>query len=250
MTQRISERIDFELFRPDSILSALVGGDLITWYQVILALAQYGDENGLWVPDNPELIKVDAKLKLLVSEKDEVTFDHLVESATAHLSGTGLPANDSPSTYLLTWNPKRFLWKNLQDLIDRADENGYTPGGWTCGRCKRVRVGDRVFLSRQGEEPKGIMASGTVISNAKEEEHWDPGKEKKGHKTYGIDIEWDTMLDPAEQALLSREQLMEEFPEVHWDTQISGIGIKEEVATRLEDMWNDHLEDLGYELVE
>ena len=62
-------------------------------------------------------------------------------------------------TYLLTWNPNKWDWDNLEDEISNHKEKGYSDSRWSC-RNKSIKKGDRVFLIRLGEEPKGIIASG------------------------------------------------------------------------------------------
>jgi len=58
------------------------------------------------------------------------------------------------------------------------------------------------------------------------------------------DVEWDLLLNPEIDPLLSREILMDRFPRVNWDTQTSGIQVKEEVVDELAIAWEEHLESL------
>ena len=67
-------------------------------------------------------------------------------------------------TYLLTWNPARFHWESLAEEAESVRRDGYFVGNWTCARTKSIRPGDRVFLMRQGVEPRGIVASGRVLT--------------------------------------------------------------------------------------
>ncbi len=47
------------------------------------------------------------------------------------------------ATYLLTWNPKRWSWDDLQDEVDELNENGFLIGRWSVGVSKRVKRGDK-----------------------------------------------------------------------------------------------------------
>jgi 5-methylcytosine-specific restriction enzyme A len=68
-------------------------------------------------------------------------------------------------TFLLTWNPKKWPWDDLDADYEQVRKCGFLDERWTCGRSKRLRADDRVFLLRQGEEPRGILASGFVTSD-------------------------------------------------------------------------------------
>jgi hypothetical protein len=69
----------------------------------------------------------------------------------------------NPSTYLLTWNPSKQLpWEELGEEIEEVESGFHRGGRWRCGLTKRIVEGDRVFLMRLGDEPRGIVASGRV----------------------------------------------------------------------------------------
>jgi len=68
-------------------------------------------------------------------------------------------------TFLLTWNPDKWPWSTFNRNYDRARKQGFLDYDWSSGRSQRLRRGDRVFLLRQGVEPRGILASGVVTSD-------------------------------------------------------------------------------------
>ena len=45
-----------------------------------------------------------------------------------------------------------------------------------------MQPGDRVFLLKQGNEPKGIMGSGRVDTEVYPDRHWDPDRRRAGDK--------------------------------------------------------------------
>ena len=109
---------------------------------------------------------------------------------------------------------------------------------WSCGKSKRLQVGDRVFVIRLGEQPKGIFASGTVVRKPYEAEHWDEKKAAAGETCYFIRVRFDTLLDPDSDQILPRESLnVSPFSTMHWDTQMSGVSIPDDVAKQLEKLW-------------
>lgn len=144
------------------------------------------------------------------------------------------------ATYLLTWNPKRWSWDSLQDEVDELNEKGFVKFNWSVGVSKRVKRGDRVFLIRLGEEPKGIIGSGWAESDVFEAEHWDESAREVGKYARYVDVRFDKLLNPDDEAILPRKEL-DHLGEMHWDSQISGIQIPDVVANRLENFWADFL---------
>jgi hypothetical protein len=55
--------------------------------------------------------------------------------------------------FLLTWSPLRY---------DSAGGGWPTPGA---ARGKQIRKGDRLFMLRQGREPRGIFGSGWATTD-------------------------------------------------------------------------------------
>lgn len=145
------------------------------------------------------------------------------------------------ATYLLGWNPNRWEWNDLPNVADQVAEYGSATRRWSCGNTKRIEVRDRVFLLRQGREPRGIVASGHVIAPPFEATHWVEDKEKKA---LYVQVEFDVVLDPETEQILPRERLDEPpFDDIHWDIQKSGMHIAAPVADDLERIWKRHLDD-------
>ena len=144
------------------------------------------------------------------------------------------------STYLLTWNPNKWPWDDLEDCISEMGTQGFHEDTWSCGRNRRITEGDRLFLIRQGKEPRGIVASGWATSHYFEDEHWDVVKKAAGQKALYIWMRFTVLLDADadHRAVLSRASLNQGILKtVHWDSQVSGIQISDEVANQLEVAW-------------
>ncbi|HEX7957620.1 MAG TPA: hypothetical protein VF508_11790, partial [Pyrinomonadaceae bacterium] len=146
------------------------------------------------------------------------------------------------STYLLTWSPKKWRWKDLSRRISEIKKRGYCVTDWSCGNNKSIEKGDRLFLLRQGEEPRGIVGAGWAESGSFEEVHWREEKARAGRTTMYLMVRWETLLNPETEPILPREWLNEGvLSGVNWNTQISGITIRPEVAEALEGRWEDFL---------
>jgi hypothetical protein len=140
--------------------------------------------------------------------------------------------------YLLTWNSLRWPWPDLAKEARRVAAGEPVATRWGCGRNRRIQPGDRLFLLKQGAEPRGIFASGTALSQPFSDLHWDKEKAAFGVHSNYIKMQFDTLLIP-EEAILPRD-LLKGHPvlgQQYWDTQMSGITIKMAVLTELEAIW-------------
>lgn len=141
------------------------------------------------------------------------------------------------TTYLLTWNPDRWPWLDLQECIDDIKTQGYHLDSWSCGVTKKIIPDDRVFLIKLGKEPRGIMASGWVTSEVYQDTHWNRADRTKGKKSLYINVHFDTILDP-DHIVFHRKKLDRGvLAQMHWDAQASGSTIPTEVAIELEKQW-------------
>ncbi|MDQ1611597.1 MAG: 5-methylcytosine-specific restriction enzyme [Pyrinomonadaceae bacterium] len=148
------------------------------------------------------------------------------------------------NTYLLTWSPKKWRWTDLSKRIGEIKKNGFCLSDWSCGNNKSIARGDRLFLLRQGEEPRGIVGAGWAESEPFEEIHWREEKARAGRTTMYLNVRWETLLNPESESIFPREWLNEgSLSKVNWNTQISGISIRSEAADRLEERWESFLEN-------
>jgi 5-methylcytosine-specific restriction protein A len=146
-------------------------------------------------------------------------------------------------TYLLNWNPKRaFKWTENADESARTRREEPVPRDWSTGGTKRIVPGDRIFVGKQGVEPKGVIASGYAISKVFEKAHFgDPSKQT----TYNS-VSFDTIVDP--ESVLPRSELLEGvLGGINWDSEKGGITINPEAAVVLEEKWQDWLDKIGFD---
>ena len=147
------------------------------------------------------------------------------------------------NTYLLTWNPRKWRWTDLSKRIDEILRKGFCFTDWSCGNNRSIERGDRLFLLRQGEEPRGIVGAGWAESEPYEEIHWREEKAQVGRTTMYLKVRWETLLNSETESIFPREWLNEgTLSKVNWNTQISGIQIRGEAADILEERWEAFLE--------
>ena len=146
------------------------------------------------------------------------------------------PAPASARAWLLSWNPRRWTWTSFaQDRIAAARGDTVTEP-WSCSN-GHVGAGDRVFLMRAGEEPRGMIARGTALSAPYETEHYDPTRAAAGATHDVIDVAFDDIRDPDEDTFLGLDELRKISGEQRWTPQQSGIEIRPETIAPLETAW-------------
>jgi 5-methylcytosine-specific restriction protein A len=150
------------------------------------------------------------------------------------------------NTYLLTWNPQKWQWKELSRRIAEIRRKGFCLTDWSCGNNRSIKRGDRLFLLRQGEEPRGIVGAGWAESEPYEAIHWREEKARAGRRTMYLAVKWEKLLNPERESIFPREWLNEApLSRVNWNTQISGITIQSVAAEVLEERWADFLDERG-----
>jgi hypothetical protein len=144
--------------------------------------------------------------------------------------------NEAKNTFLFCWNPIKFSWPEIGEQSDLVRSGGKVQESWTCASHKKVKPGDRAFFSIVGVKERGIFASGTVSS--------EPfiGKNRKGNDAYRVMVEFDVLLDPSHEPILTLEILnIGRMEKQLWTPQASGIIIKPELLEELELLWEDFL---------
>jgi 5-methylcytosine-specific restriction protein A len=149
------------------------------------------------------------------------------------------PAEVAYDTYLLTWNPRNWPWDNLEEMVELTAQGRPVDDHWSCGNTKRIRTGDRLFLLRQGEEPRGIMAAGWATSETYEGPHWDEARRERGENALRVNLRYERILNPEVDDILTLERLQSgPLASVNWATPASGIQIKQGIDD-LERLWGE-----------
>lgn len=143
---------------------------------------------------------------------------------------------NSKNTFLFSWNPIKFSWPEIGEESELLRSGGKVEDSWTCASHKKVKPGDRAFISIVGVEPRGLFASGYISSL--------PflGKNRKGNMTHRVLIDFDVLLDPNKEPILTLDILsIGRLGKQVWTPQGSGISIKNEFVEELELLWQDFL---------
>ena len=179
------------------------------------------------------------------NRESDSAIDHLLTQIKS-LVNQAVNVNDiNLNTYLFSWNPQKWNWIDLQESINHLEKVGYVVKRWSCGNSKSIKEGDRVFLVRLGEEPRGIMGSGYAKSSYYVAPHWDG---TNGKTSNYIDIDFDTLINPEKNILFDKANLekVDTNKIQQWFPQQSGISIKPEIITQLEANWFDFIQENKY----
>ena len=158
------------------------------------------------------------------------------------------------TTFLLYWNPffssykmDRFLedfdFPEGKDVLTDDDDWDRSPDffNWDVLEHDKAEEGDRFYFVKVGyDKPTGIVGSGYFISEPYEDEDWSG----QGRKVFYMDIEWETVIKPTSDKLLKTEVLAEAIPEIVWTKGRSGVMVAPEIANKLDELWEKHLESI------
>lgn len=155
-------------------------------------------------------------------------------------------------TFLLYWNPffssyklDRFLndfdFKEGKNVLSDEDDWDRSPDAfnWSILEHEKAHEGDRFIFVKVGyEKPTGIIGVGKFTSEPYVDGDWSG----QGRSVYYIDMEWESVVKPDSDKVLSTEKLMEAVPEVNWMKGKAGVEISREIAEKIEALWKEHLE--------
>ena len=132
------------------------------------------------------------------------------------------------NTWLLTWNPAIYDWENIENpfdyntIVSNTKKYNASRCDWKCDE-NQIKKGDRIFIIRLGQNPKGIIATG--YANFYEKIH--------DFKIYITGI-----FDYHTEPIISLDLLEEKYPDQQWDSQTSKILLNPDVAKWLKEEWN------------
>lgn len=139
--------------------------------------------------------------------------------------------------WLFAWNPDSWEWKDFNEAIHHVLKGKSYKTRWSCIN-SNIQPGDRAWLMRLGVPPKGIIATGNVVSEPYEEPHWDPTKAAAGEVAQYVDIELSQIVDPFKDPFVTTDDLTAiKIDNQNWTPQQSGIEIKSRSAGLLEKLW-------------
>jgi hypothetical protein len=115
------------------------------------------------------------------------------------------------TAFLLTWKDKVWPYANIQRMLAKFAANGYVDEAWRIRSNRRAKVGDRVWLLRQGKGPKIVFGSGRIIAPV-----------DKAGDNWGAPVRFERFVDPKTSYLVSEIEVRKALRISQINAQASG----------------------------
>ena len=145
------------------------------------------------------------------------------------------------TTYLLKWNPENWPKEKFQEYFDKYERDEHLR--WSCGNTKKIIAGDNFYLIKNGNDGKGIIGSGVILSVPYKDTHYAESKAQVGKDALFIDVKFEYLVKPDGMIPIHRSELdSHHLASTIWDSQGSGTTIPAEVANELGRLWCTRVE--------
>ena len=129
-------------------------------------------------------------------------------------------------------SPRGWPAQELTKLVGRFQTDpSRTTTMWRIASHQSARVGDRVYLFKQGSNPRGVFGAGEIIEAPRLQ--MDPA-DIDDEPRYRAKIRFDMLVDPSREFLVEFEIINRIVPETLIDAQASGNAVPSDVAEKLE----------------
>lgn len=130
--------------------------------------------------------------------------------------------------FLLTWKESGWPKSNIVRMCEVFGRLGYVDEEWTIHAHRQAKIGDRVWLLRQGRGPKVIFGKGTIIGSAR------LGDNSRGKKAMQVPVRFSAFTDPDVESLVSEAQVRAILTARKIRAQASGDTLSSEESAALE----------------
>lgn len=141
-------------------------------------------------------------------------------------------------TFLLTWsNFEETPESEIEGISESLESKAAVNGQWSSGNRHDIKVGEEVFLLRQGSESPGLVGRGIVSRGSFPDEHWDQEKREHGTEAWYVMVDWREMT-PARGGLVRSELLHRGVSESLVNARSSGVAILGEDLKIVRELWD------------
>lgn len=147
-----------------------------------------------------------------------------------------LPMPEEPKTYLMRWNPaiSSFTEKDYEKCVENR-MHGMFRMNWSIREWEEARRGDFFYMLRTGDEKAGIVFSGQFTSDPYPSDDWAGSSKRRMY----VDMICMNPVEPGTKPSLSLERLQKEIPSSDWTKGHSGILLSDNMAKRLDKIWEE-----------
>lgn len=145
----------------------------------------------------------------------------------------------SPKTYLLRWNPtiSSFKLDDYRDVLSKYP-GGFSGMNWSVYEWEKAHKGDHYYMLRTGDDKAGIVFRGVFTSDPYPGEDW----AGNGKQRYYMDMDCYDCVPADVQSPICIEELEKVVPGIDWRRGHSGELLSSEDAERLNELWNNIME--------
>lgn len=145
----------------------------------------------------------------------------------------------SPKTYLLRWNPtiSSFKLDDYRDVLSKYP-GGFSGMNWSVYEWEKAHKGDHYYMLRTGDDKAGIVFRGVFTSDPYPGEDW----AGNGKQRYYMDMDCYYCVPADVQSPICIEELEKVVPGIDWRRGHSGELLSSEDADRLNELWNNIME--------
>lgn len=145
----------------------------------------------------------------------------------------------SPKTYLLRWNPtiSSFKLDDYRDVLSKYP-GGFSGLNWSVYEWEKAHKGDHYYMLRTGDDKAGIVFRGVFTSDPYPGEDW----AGNGKQRYYMDMDSYDCVPADVQSPICIEELEKVVPCIDWRRGHSGELLSSEDADRLNELWNNIME--------
>ena len=127
--------------------------------------------------------------------------------------------------------PKGWPIEELQDLVTRFNiDSSAATIWWRIASHQSARPGDRIYLFKQGDNPRGIFGVGNIIGGP--ESRSDPSDDL-GPVPRAL-VRFEHLVDPSTEFLLRLEEIEDVVPSPLINAQASGNSVADEISSEIE----------------
>lgn len=106
---------------------------------------------------------------------------------------------------------------------------------WSIREWEEARRGDYFYMMRVGDDKAGIVFNGQFISDPYPADDWAGSTKRRMY----VDMVCTNPAEPKEVPLISLDKVRTAIPAVDWSEGHSGILLSNEVAEKLDNLWNE-----------
>ena len=129
------------------------------------------------------------------------------------------------TSFVITWNPAKWPYDELIKVIEQQARTGAVEADWRFQAYRRAKPGDRIFLLKQGQPPRGIFGAGTIVRAPYRTD---------GESTGSAPVKFEILVDPMKSLLVLEHDVRFVLPPRVVNSQSSGVMIAEEKGEELD----------------